>query len=122
MILSSLIISCRVSNVAAKYSASATPGATVPRLPMVWLNAEPPGSCLMPLMSIQKSEADSSFLITGPVMRLISSTPAAAVMMTVPGLYTVPSGYFWVIERLSLPVGIFIPSATAKLLAACTAS
>src|SRR5665647_896869 len=55
-------------------------------------------------------------------MPRMSSTSAAEVIITVPGLYTCPSGYFCVIERLSLPVGIFIPSASAKSLAAFTAS
>ena len=63
-----------------------------------------------------------SFTITGLTVFLMSETSAPAEIMTVPGENTfVPSGYFWVIERLSFPVGMFIPSTLANSLQASTA-
>ena len=43
-------------------------------------------------------------------------------MITVPGEYTtLPSGYFWVMERESLPVGMLTPKAMANSETSCTA-
>ena len=58
----------------------------------------------------------------GVTIFLMSLTSPDAVMITVPGDITcLPSGYFWVIESESLPVGMLMPRAIANLLAASTA-
>src|SRR6266542_5345624 len=64
----------------------------------------------------------STLLITGVTDLRMCVTSADDEMITVPGEYTTsPSGYFWVIDRESLPVGILMPRAMEKSLAAFTA-
>ncbi len=58
---------------------------------------------------------------TGDTVFRISDTCPAADIITVPGEYTFLSPYFWVIDRLSFPVGILIPSPHANSLQASTA-
>src|SRR5690606_18968482 len=59
---------------------------------------------------------------TGSTTFVISVQLPPAEMMTVPGAITSPSGYFCFMDSESLPVGILMPSATAKSEQPCTAS
>ena len=61
--------------------------------------------------------------MTGETILRMSFTSPPAETITVPGLIILlPSGYFWVIESESLPVGTLISSAQQKSLNALTAA
>jgi hypothetical protein len=63
-----------------------------------------------------------SFTITGLTVFFTSLTSAPLVTITVPGaMIFLPSGYCWVSESESLPVGTFSPRLQQKSLRACTA-
>ncbi len=106
----------------AKYAGSVTVGTSVPTRFITCPRALPPRDDSILLISIYMSVASSSFLRTGSTISLTLVTSPAEDMMTVPGESTTPSLYFWLIERLSLPVGMFMPRASEKSLAALTAS
>ena len=67
--------------------------------------------------------AFSFFFNTGLTTWLMLLHSPMAEMITVPGEITLlPSLYFWVIDRLSFPVGTLIPKEIAKSLIPFTAS
>ncbi len=106
-----------------KYSGSATLGVSLPSLFSVCAKEDPPILKFCLERSMNNIIESVTSLITGSTIFLISDTSPTAEIITVPGANTTElSGYFWVMERESFPVGILSPKAMEKSDAAFTAS
>ena len=98
-----------------KYSAFCTVGTSLPTFPRLWAKALPPSFSVSKLKSIWRRVVSASFTRTGETTLRISLTSPPELTITVPGLIILlPSGYFWVIDSESFPVGTLTCNSQQK--------